>query len=142
MFEVVRESVESLRSLVAVLEPAALNGEQAKQLVVDSAELERLAGAVRTLAAGRVAETGAWANDGPFRDAGAWMASVAGTTVGRAKATIETAGRLSTLPETAAAFRAGSLSEVQVDAITTAAVADPAPRRCCCGRRPPRGSVD
>ena len=70
MFEVVRESIESLRSLVAVLDPTALNGEQAKQLVVDGAELERLAGAVRTLAAGRVAQTGAWANDGPFRDRG------------------------------------------------------------------------
>ena len=125
MFEVLRESIKSLRSLVAVLDPAELDGEQAKQLVVDGAELERLAGAVRTLAAGRVAQTGAWANDGPFRDAGAWMASVAGTTVGRARAAIETAERLSALPDTAAAFRAGSLSEVQVGAITTAAVADP-----------------
>jgi hypothetical protein len=125
VFEVVRESTESLRSLVAVLDPTTLDGEQAKQLVVDSAELERLAGAVRTLAAGRLAETGAWANDGPFRDAGTWMASVAGTTVGRAKATIETADRLESLPETAAAFRAGALSEAQVDAITIAAIADP-----------------
>jgi hypothetical protein len=88
-----------------------------------------LVGAVRTLAAGRVAQTGAWANDGPFRDAGAWMASIAGTTVGRAKATIETAQRLADLPETEAALRAGSLSEVQVDAITTAAVADPRAER-------------
>ena len=131
MFEVLQESIESLRDLVATLDPAALSGTQAKELVEQSVELERLVGAVRTLAVGRVAQTGAWANDGPFRDAGAWMASVAGTTVGRAKATIETAERLASLPETEAALRAGSLSEVQVDAISTAANADPRRRRCC-----------
>jgi hypothetical protein len=125
MFEVLRESIESLRGLVATLDPSALDGTQAKELVEQSVELERLVGAVRTLAAGRVAQTGAWANDGPFRDAGAWMAWVAGTTVGRAKATIETAERLATLPETQAAFRAGSLSEAQVDVISVAATADP-----------------
>jgi hypothetical protein len=129
VFEVLHESIESLRSLVATLDPAALSGTQAKELVEQSVELERLVGAVRTLAAGRVAQTGAWANDGPFRDAGAWMASVAGTTVGRAKATIENAQRLTSLPETEAALRAGSLSEVQVDAIATAAAADPRAER-------------
>ena len=86
---------------------------------------KRLAGAVRTLAAGRVAQTGAWANDGPFRDAAAWMADVAGVTVGRARATIETAERLSELPKVDAALRSGTLSEVQVDVITAAAAANP-----------------
>jgi hypothetical protein len=129
MFEVVRESIDQLRRFVAALDPSALDGTQAKVLVEELSELERLAAAGRTLAAGRVAETGAWANDGPFRDAGAWMASVAGTTVGRAKATIETAQRLSALPATQAAFRAGSLSEVQVDAISLAATSDPRAER-------------
>ncbi len=72
-----------------------------------------------------MAETGAWANDGPFRDAAAWMADVAGVTVGRARATIETASRLGALPAVDAALRSGSLSEVQVDAISTAATANP-----------------
>ena len=126
MFEVLSESIASLRTLAAVLDPAALTGAEAKRLVEQSAELERLAAAVRTLAAGRVAQTGAWIGpDGAHRDAGAWMASVAGTTVGRAKATIETAERLATLPETCAALRSGELSEVQVDAIAAAASADP-----------------
>ncbi len=120
-----RESIESLRCFVAALDPSRLDGTEAKELVAASAELERLAGAVRTLAAGRVAETGAWANDGPFRDAAAWMADVAGVTVGRARATIETAQRLGALPAVDAALRSGSLSEVQVDAISTAATANP-----------------
>ncbi len=54
-----------------------------------------------------------------------WMASVTGTTVGQARATIETAQRLGSLVETAAVFRSGALSGVQVDAIATAASADP-----------------
>jgi len=120
-----RESIESLRGFVATLDPAALDGTQAKELVAASAELERLAGAVRTLAGGRVAQTGAWANDGPFRDAAAWMADVAGVTVGRARATIETAERLESLPKVDAALRSGVLSEVQVDVISTAAAANP-----------------
>ena len=125
MFEVVSESIASLRQLVATLDPSVLSGAQAKQLVEDFSALERLAGAGKTLAAGRIAQTGAWTVDGSHRDVGAWMASVTGTTVGQARATIETAERLGSLIETAAVFRSGALSGVQVDAITTAATADP-----------------
>lgn len=125
MFEVLSESIESLRLLVADFDPAELDGAEAKRLVEKFAEVERLAAAGRTLAAGRVAQTGAWTDGGAFRDAGYYLASVTGTTVGRAKATIETAERLATLPETEAALRSGALSDVQVDAITTAAAADP-----------------
>jgi hypothetical protein len=126
VFDVLGESIASLRTLATALDPASLTGAEAKLLVEQSGELERLACAVRTLAAGRVAQTGAWIGpDGAFRDAGAWMASVTGTTVGRAKATIETAERLAVLPDTRAAFRSGTLSQVQVDVIAAAAAADP-----------------
>jgi hypothetical protein len=53
------------------------------------------------------------------------MASVTGTTIGRARATIETAERLSALPATTEALLAGSLSEAQVDVIASAATANP-----------------
>jgi hypothetical protein len=125
VFEVLEASVESVRQFAAGLDASALSGDRAKQLVSLGAELERLAVGIRTLAAGRVATTGAWADEGEFRDAGAWMASVAGTTVGRARATIETAERLSALPDTASALLAGSLSEQQVDVIAAAATANP-----------------
>ena len=125
MFEVLAESIESLRELLAILDPLVLDGADAMRLVEESAELERLAGAVRTLAVGRVAETGAWQADGAFRDVSAWMASKTHSTVGRAKATVETAGRLAELPETAAALRTGALSEVQTEVIAAAASADP-----------------
>ncbi len=129
MFEVLEESIESLRLLVGALDPATLDGVEAKGLVEKFAELERLAGAGRTLAVHRVAETAAWADDGAFRDVGNWMASITGMTVGRSKATIETAERIRALPETEAALRSGALSDVQVDVISAAAVADPSAER-------------
>ena len=46
-------------------------------------------------------------SDGAFRDVGAWMASKTQSTVGRAKATVETAGRLAELPETARGVAGG-----------------------------------
>lgn len=125
MFEGLRESIESLRLLVGALDAAALDGAQAKELVEQFAEMERLAAAGRTLAVGRVAETSAWADDGSFRGVENWMAAITGTTVGRARTTVETAARLGALPATEAALRSGALSDVQVDVISAAAVADP-----------------
>jgi hypothetical protein len=125
VFEVLETSVESVRQFAATLDTSAVSGDGAKRRVALGAELEHLAGGIRTLAVGRVASTGAWAEEGEFRDAGAWMASVAGTTVGRARATIETAERLSALPETTSALLAGTLSEQQVDVIASAAAANP-----------------
>ncbi len=126
MSEIVGELVARARGVLGSLDPATLSGAAAKRLVEEFAELRRLASAGEMLAAGRVAQTGAWVGeDGAFREVGVWMAHVAGTSVGRARATIETAQRLGSLPETSAALRSGSLSEAQVDAITSAATADP-----------------
>jgi hypothetical protein len=124
---VLAESIELLRGLLAGFDPAALGGPEATMVVERAAEAERLASAVRTLAAGRVAEEGAWPEG--YRDAAAWMSSVAGTTVGNARATIETAERLQALPATADAFRAGKLSDVQVELVASAATADPSAER-------------
>jgi hypothetical protein len=123
VFEPVRESIESLRRFVAGFDPSALDGEQARALVEQAAEGERLLGAVKTLAAGRVAETAAWGAG--FRDAEAWLASTSGTTVGKARATLETAELVKELPATVAALRSGRLSETQVELVASAATADP-----------------
>jgi hypothetical protein len=125
--EQVWESVESLRRFVVGLDPAALDGEQARELAEAFADGERVMAAGRTLAAGRVAEAGAWGEG--YRDAGAWLASVTGTTVGKARATIETAERLEQLPATEAALRAGRLSDVQAELVASAAAADPSAER-------------
>jgi hypothetical protein len=125
VLEVLEALVSQLRGVVGSCDAAALDGGAARRMVVISAEIERLASGLRTLAAGRVATTGALVGDGDHRDAGAWMASVTGTTVGRARATIETAEKLSALPATTDALLAGSLSETQVDVIAGAATANP-----------------
>ena len=138
MFEVLEKVLLDVRSFAAALDPARLDGPAAKRLVEVGAEIERIVVGVRTVAAGRVATTGAWADAGEFRDAGAWMASVAGTTVGRARATIETAERLSALPDTASALLAGSLSEQQVDVIAAAATANPQAEKMLLRGRGPR----
>jgi hypothetical protein len=57
------------------------------------------------------------------------LASVAGTTVGRARATIDTAARLERLPATADALRAGRLSDTQAEVVAKAASVDPGAER-------------
>jgi hypothetical protein len=126
---VVRAAVAQVRVLLAELEPATLSPAQAVGLVQEFATLERLAGAGRTLAAGRAASTGAWAVDDAHRDFESWLAGVSGTTVGAARATVETATRLRELPTTVDALRAGELSAVQVAEVARAAAADPGAER-------------
>jgi 5-methylcytosine-specific restriction endonuclease McrA len=129
MFPQVRQAIERLRSLVADLDPSRLDGGHARRLVEEFAEVERLAAAGKALALRRVEETRAWADAGPFRDAAAWLAATGGTTVGHARATVETAARLEEFPETEAALRGGELSEVQVNEVVSAALADPSAER-------------
>lgn len=129
MFEQVRQANERLRGVVAELDPSLLDGTQARRLVEEFAAIERLAGAGKALAVRRVEETRAWADSGSFRDAAAWLAATGGTTVGHARATVETAAHLEEFPETEAALRGGELSEVQVNEVVSAAQADPSAER-------------
>lgn len=121
----VRDTNERLRRLIADFEPDRLDGDVARDLVEAAAEGERLFGAIKALAARRVAATRSWKRAGCFRNAASWMAAVSGTTVGQAASTLETAQRLHALPNTEAALRAGELSGVQAEAIAAAASADP-----------------
>jgi hypothetical protein len=125
----VREAVERLGRVVAELEPARLDGVQARQLFEEFARASRLADAGKALAARRVDETGSWADAGGHRSIAHWMAAVSGTTVGAASATVEAAQQLDALPDTEAALRAGELSGVQVNEIAAAATADPSAER-------------
>ncbi|HKF90749.1 MAG TPA: hypothetical protein VKC52_04630 [Acidimicrobiia bacterium] len=129
MFEQVRQANERLRGVVAGLDPSLLDGTQARRLVEALAAIERLAAAGKALAMRRVEETRAWADSGSFRDAADWLAATGGTTVGHARATVETAAHLEEFPETEAALRGGELSEVQVNEVVSAAQADPSAER-------------
>jgi hypothetical protein len=57
MFERVRQASEQLREVVAELDPSRLDGAQARRLVEEFAEVERLAAAGKALAVRRVEET-------------------------------------------------------------------------------------
>ena len=107
-----------------MLDVSLLSGEEAAALVDLFAEAERLAAAGRTLAAGRVMETRAWASSG-HRSAATWLASRTKAGLHDAISTLETAANLTRLPATRDAFVEGSLSVVQASSISAAALVDP-----------------
>jgi len=106
MFDQVAEAKRAMRDLMDSLEPGCVLASDAKRLVGELAELERLVVAARTLCAARVAETRLWARDGAKSPAH-WLARQAGTTIGDARGLLDAAEQLSELPRVAEAFRAG-----------------------------------
>ncbi len=124
MFSELRSLREGLSRLVADLEPGLVSGADAVKLVRGFAAIAKLANAGQTLAANRVAETGTWATQGD-RSAAHFLARTTGTSTGQAINAMETAKRLTELPATEAALRAGELSQPQADEIASAAAADP-----------------
>ena len=87
-------------------------------------EIERLAGAAKTLLAGRVDECEVWRREG-HRTAADYMAAVAGCSVTGARRTLATSKRLGVLPATEAVLRSGGLSAAQVERIADAASVNP-----------------
>jgi hypothetical protein len=123
--ERVSDLVVGLREAVASIDVAALSGSDAVELVEMFSEAERLAAAGKTIAAGRVASSGAWQGTG-YRTPAQWIASRTQSTVGSAITTLETARNLDSLPSTRESFVSGRLSEKQAAEISAASVIDPA----------------
>src|SRR5438094_3772971 len=117
-------TVATQRAILSALEPGCLNGPDALRLLEVITEGERVLAAGRTLVAKRVEESNVWRQSGD-RSAAHFIAHKTGTSVGRTQAALETAERLAALPATAEAFRAGTLSEVQAEAVASAAAANP-----------------
>src|SRR5438874_9152323 len=114
----------ALREFVSALEPETLTADAAVALVDTFVTLEKLVAAGKALAARRVAESDHWRGAGE-RSAAHWLARRAGSSVGAAMATLETAARLPELPAVDRAVRAGVLSAVQANEIASAAGSDP-----------------
>ena len=121
----ISQGLELLRAGVAELDPDRLDGLQARRLVEQFADYRKLADAGTTLVMPRVQATAAWASAGFFRNAAAWLAWLAGTSVGAARAALETAEQVAELPATAEAVRAGRLSGAQTKEVAAAASMDP-----------------
>ena len=125
MFDRLEGLVAEAKVVLADLDPNELVGAQparALELVID---IERRAAACRSKLAARVAEGGGWRYKG-HRSVAHWLADVAGTSVGAAKNSLDTAERLNDLPVVQDAFEAGQLSEAQAKEVSKAAKADPA----------------
>ena len=124
MCDQVIQVLSSARSVVAGLDVSSLTGSEVASQFAAFVELEKVAASAKLLLAPKVAKSEAWAKAG-HRSPEEWIAKTAGTSVGQAKQTIETAKRIESLSQTAAAVRAGELSIPQVAAVAEAAAADP-----------------
>jgi hypothetical protein len=114
------ELLPLVRSMVGGVDVGELEVPEAVRVVEECAEAERLFAALRVVVAATLENKAVWRREG-FRSLAAWMASKTGTAVGPAIATLEMAGLLGELPELAAAFRDGQLSEIQAREIAEVA---------------------
>lgn len=119
-----REVRDQMAEYASRFDAALLTGTQAAAVVDHATAIERMAATTKALAAARVDETGAWEGSGDLSGAHA-LARKTGTTVGKARATLATAKRLSTQPALEEAARRGEVSEEQASAISEAAAANP-----------------
>ena len=125
MFDRLRSAITTLERCARELQVECLEGTDAATLVDVVGRGERVCGAMKTLLARRVTETGVWRDDGS-RTAAVWLSEQTGTTIGAAQQVIDTARALDELPETEAAMRSGELSATQAAEITAAAKDAPA----------------
>ena len=113
-----------LSAAVAALDVDACLPSTAARLVQEGDQIERLGRAIKTLAAARVAATGAWKEGGASSPAD-WLATATDSTKREAGDTIDTGTKLHQLPATRAALQQGRLSAAKARAVTDAAAADP-----------------
>lgn len=118
-------AVEVLSSFVAEFEPGRYSVEDAATLVEWFSRAERLAGAGKTLAAARVAESSRAGDEGHPSTA-TWLATVTGQPLGQALDELKLGAALATQPALADAYRAGRLSRPGASLVSGAATANPA----------------
>jgi hypothetical protein len=121
----VRGAERGLASLVDGLDPIDVALADASALWKAFDCVERLAANAKTLLAARVEEAGTWREAGA-RSASEHLAKLGGTSTSVARRALETSRQVSGLERISDALRGGVLSSAQVEAIASAAVADPA----------------
>jgi len=114
----------ALRELVAEFDPDAVAPCDARRWFQAADRIERLAVALKTLLAPRVAESDAWKQKG-FRSAAEQLAADAGTSVSAAKSMLETSRRVAEQPKTERALRAGELSMAKAELVAAAVAVAP-----------------
>ena len=104
--------VERLVEALRRVEPALLSGTDCARLAERLAVAEKACAGLRARAAARAAECGAHRGFGYAQPAD-WLAKVSGSSVGEAKAALETAASLPEVPEVREALAVGELSLAQ-----------------------------
>ena len=113
-----------LQDLVASLDVASLEPDEATRLLEEFSVVNKSSSAAMSLLALRVTECGVGKASGERSDAD-WLAKKTGEAVGVCRSALETAKNLSSSPKTDEAFRKGELSSRQANAISSAVVVSP-----------------
>lgn len=114
----------SLRNMIRALDAGTLSPECAAAQLDWWAQVERLAGAGKTLAAGIAVAGEPWRRSGE-RSAEEWLAKRTDTTVGDARSVLNAAAHLPNAPATNEAFTRGELSVKKAEAVAGATAVAP-----------------
>ena len=120
-----REIRKTVERYAAGFDAAVYSPSDAEAIVSDAAATEHMLATVKALAAKRAAEGGQWRRNGaasPAHD----LARKTGTSVNKARESLDLAENLGSLPNLDAAARKGEVSPSQAAPIADAAKADPA----------------
>jgi hypothetical protein len=105
-------------------DPSRVSARDAARLRDVASAIKHMAASLEAQAAARVAETSVWKKSGE-RSAAHELAAASGTSLARARETLDTGRRLGELPATAEALRRGDLSMEQACLVASAAADDP-----------------
>jgi hypothetical protein len=137
----VAEVREAVIALARDLDPALLYLADAGRALGHATAMKNAAATMEALLAKRVADAGDWKRTGA-KSAAEHLATMTGTTIGRARDALSTAERLNGLDATAAAARGGELSPEQAAAVSDAAAVDAAAEGRLLGHAAGAGSLE
>jgi len=125
VLEAAKAHLHALGQIFRDLEVAAMDHDVVDAWLELACATERQASGMKLALAPMVLRRASWKEEG-YRSEAAWWADRTRTTVPDAVGQLTTAKRLSGLPATAEAVRAGALSAVEARSVAAAAEADPA----------------
>lgn len=124
MFDRIRKAVQTLEQELKDLDPDTLHPKDAPHLLELYSRGERLCAAGKALAAGRVAQSGAWRTKGD-RSPAHFVSRATGDSIGASVTAITTAQKMADLPVAGKAFRRGDLTAQAAAEIASAATLAP-----------------
>ena len=116
---------QQLKEYLKGFDPDVYTDDDAAELVVWFADIERSGAAGKLLSARRIEKSGLHEREG-HKEAGSWLAGLTGESVGQATSKLDTARRAEAHPAVSNAIRSGAISEAQAKEIVSAADLSPA----------------